>query len=325
MNARVRSVVAGAWACVGIGLAACGGDGGGTNPGSSSVAKANPSGDAQTGTVGAALANPLRVVVMEDGAPAAGVTVAWSIVSGGGSVNPTTATTGADGIATTTWTVGTASGAKMARATVAGFSGSPINFTATANPGPAETLEIEYGDPFAAVTGSNTPNALSVKVEDEFGNAVTGTSVAWTVESGTATVSAPNVATSALGFSRVGVGVPQAGASVIHATVAGLTGSPIAFDVSGVNLGATVDVQVLGTLAFNPNAVTISVGDQIRWTLTNTPGLQHNVTSTGATTFTSSGTLSGNGTQYTVPFLLPGTYTYQCTFHVGMNGTITVQ
>ena len=92
------------------------------------------SGDQQTGPVSAALPNPLRVIVTRDGAPQTGVSVAWSVAQG--SVDPATASTGADGISSTIWTLGSVAGAQSAQAAVSGATGSPVTFTATAAAGP---------------------------------------------------------------------------------------------------------------------------------------------------------------------------------------------
>src|SRR5215217_8382220 len=100
-----------------------GGDDGGTPPNTTAIAKASSnSGDAQTGTVGQELAAPLQVVVTDAGVPSAGKTVTWS--ASGGSLDPTSAATDASGIASTSWTLGTTSGAQTATATLSGASGS---------------------------------------------------------------------------------------------------------------------------------------------------------------------------------------------------------
>jgi plastocyanin len=120
---------------VGISLAACGGGGSNMTPSTTAIAKASASsGDAQIGTVGQPLALPLRVVVTDGGAASAGATVAWSTTAPGATVNPASAVTGTDGIAITAWTLGTVSGSQSATATLSGASGSPVTFTATANP-----------------------------------------------------------------------------------------------------------------------------------------------------------------------------------------------
>ena len=320
MSARIRSVVSNVLSCAGVvGLVACGGDGGGTGS-STLLMKGTPSGDAQTATVGAALANPIRVMVMQGGSPVVGATVTWSVLTGGGNVTPG-GVTGADGNATATWTLGTTAGAQTARATVAGASGSPQTFTATAQAGPADNLTIELGNPFTGVVGTTAANALGVFVRDEYGNAVSGTTVTWSVESGTATLSAATSNSNASGSARIGVTTPSAGASTIHATVASLTGSPAAFAVTAV---VATDVTITNN-AFTQATQTINAGTAVRWILSGTGAVSHTVTSTGAPSFTSSGALTGAGTTYLVVFPNVGTYQYQCSFHVGMAGTITVQ
>jgi hypothetical protein len=88
------------------------------------------SGDGQTGEPGQALPDQLRVLVTVDGEPQENVTVTWSTT--GGSVDPTTVATDAEGISATTWTLGPTAGAQRAQATLEGATGSPVSFGATA-------------------------------------------------------------------------------------------------------------------------------------------------------------------------------------------------
>ena len=105
MNLHLRGL---AWrsAMLGIGLAAmasCGGDN--SSPSDDTIAKApTNSGDDQTGPVGQALANALRVLVTVDGEPQPDVSVTWSTTDG--SLAPSSVATDADGISATTWTLG---------------------------------------------------------------------------------------------------------------------------------------------------------------------------------------------------------------------------
>src|SRR5438552_3649903 len=66
------------------------------------------SGDKQTGTVGATLPQPLRVVVQRGSVAAPGVSVSWSAIQGSLSANSTS--TDASGIASVLWTLGTLPG-----------------------------------------------------------------------------------------------------------------------------------------------------------------------------------------------------------------------
>lgn len=110
------------------------------NPSALSVAKtASASGDAQAGTAGQALANPLRVVVTDGGTVQSGETVTWATANGG-SLSPATSVTDANGVATSSWTLGASGGTQTATASLAGANGSPVSFTATAPAVPTITV-----------------------------------------------------------------------------------------------------------------------------------------------------------------------------------------
>ncbi|MBI1723407.1 MAG: Ig-like domain-containing protein [Gemmatimonadetes bacterium] len=88
-------------------------------------------GDAQTGPAAGTLALPLTVTVTgSDGRPFRGATVTWQVVSGGGTVNPSTSASDSLGQAGTELTLGLAFGVNTVTATVAGVP--PVTFTAQA-------------------------------------------------------------------------------------------------------------------------------------------------------------------------------------------------
>lgn len=89
-------------------------------------------GDGQTGLVSAMLSNPIEVTVVDQFQNGiANVDVTFAVTNGGGSVNPTSAQTDANGKAQSVWTLGPNAGANTAEATVSGITGSPVAFTAT--------------------------------------------------------------------------------------------------------------------------------------------------------------------------------------------------
>ena len=133
---------------VGLGLAvsACGEE---TMAPESDPALAIQSGDAQSETVGQALGSPVVVRVSRDGQALAGATVNWSVTAGGGSVNPTSSTTGSDGLASTSWTLGATPGTNSLEASVSGATNSPVTFTATGESGTLPTqVSVDVGDNF---------------------------------------------------------------------------------------------------------------------------------------------------------------------------------
>jgi plastocyanin len=98
---------------------------------------------------------------------------------------------------------------------------------------------------------------------------------------------------------------------------------PTALPAAGQQVtGATAaqTVQETGALKFDPASVTLSSGGVVQWT--NGGSAPHNVTFDANPELTS-GTM-GPGDKYQVKFTRAGQYPYHCTFHPGMDGTVTV-
>lgn len=81
-----------------------------------------------------------------------------------------------------------------------------------------------------------------------------------------------------------------------------------------------VTINETDQMKFEPAAASAKVGDVVEWT--NTGSLVHNV-NFDAYSALSSGSMS-QGDTWQVKFTQAGTYKYTCTFHSGMDGTITV-
>lgn len=81
----------------------------------------------------------------------------------------------------------------------------------------------------------------------------------------------------------------------------------------------------LKNIAFHPAVVHIKTGQSVTWKWEDADiDTQHNVTSTGPDTFTSS-TTKMSGT-YTIKFAKAGTYNFECTIHpASMTGKVIVQ
>lgn len=308
--------------------AACGGGSdGGNGPGNPTVtvAKAAVSGDAQTGTVGLALANPIRVLVQKDGQPDSGVTVTWAAAGTGASVNPTTSTTDALGQAQTTWTLPQAAGARSATASVTGAGGSPVSFSATALAGPATQLALVAGNNQTGDTSAALAVPLKVQARDQFGNGVAGVTITWQVNSGGGSLNPTSGTTDATGAAATWTLGSTLGAQGAQGSAAALTGSPVIFAATGQAVPVGPVAVAVGNNFFSPASITISAGQTVTWTWTSTGAVSHSVESTGSPSFTSSSVQSGNGKTYSFTFNNPGTYTYDCAVHgVGMSGTVTV-
>lgn len=311
------------------GLAACGGSDSGTNPPPPpelAVAKApSANGDAQSGFVGGTLADPIRVRVTEGGTPKAGVTVAFAAAGTGAAVDPASATTDADGLASTAWTLPHSAGNATATAAVTSASGSPVTFTATATAGTAAQMAASAGNNQTATVSEELPVPFQVTVKDQFGNPVAGTSVAWAVTAGGGSIAPPTTTSSAAGVASATLTLgPAAGANTATATSTGLTGSPVTFTATGEVVPATSEVDV-GNDFFQPASIQVSPGTTVTWTWNAGAG-SHSVQSLGSPSFMSSTIMSGGGSSYSVTFNTPGTYQYDCAVHgTAMSGTVIVQ
>ena len=85
--------------------------------------------------------------------------------------------------------------------------------------------------------------------------------------------------------------------------------------------GRTFDVSITDDMEFDPDEITIYVGDTITWT--NNDGMSHTATSTsGPTSFDSGNIASGGNWSFT--FTEAGSYEYECDYHSSMAGVITV-
>ena len=107
--------------------------------------------------------------------------------------------------------------------------------------------------------------------------------------------------------------------SVTGGTPGGITGG-ITGGSSGSQPTTTTSVTMSG-LQFQPLAILVPKGASVTWT--NQDNLAHNVTFSDMSVI-SIGDFS-SGSRSTVMPSAPGTYSYRCTIHPGMNGTVTVQ
>jgi plastocyanin len=84
--------------------------------------------------------------------------------------------------------------------------------------------------------------------------------------------------------------------------------------------GNTISIK---NFAFDPSTITVKTGTKVTWT--NNDGAPHALASdAGSPAAFSSDSLS-TGASYSFTFTQPGTYTYHCSIHPSMKGTVIVQ
>jgi plastocyanin len=86
-------------------------------------------------------------------------------------------------------------------------------------------------------------------------------------------------------------------------------------------------VKIVGasfsSFGFSPSSVTVKVGDTVEWVNNSTVAHTSTSDSGSAVSWDSSAIDSGGGT-FSFTFTKAGTYTYHCSFHPSMHGTIVV-
>lgn len=181
-----------------------------------------------SGTVARPLADSVAVRIADsDGFPLAGVQVTWTPAPGSGSASPATSTTGADGIAKTRWTLGTAAGTQTLTASVAGVAQTQV-FTATAAAGPAASVAVAQSPTLLLLVGEQA--TLTVRLYDAYGNlvgpatgAVMSSADPQVVEAGGSGVIGRRVGTARVTVTVAGVGSAFTDVTVRRPTIVSLS------------------------------------------------------------------------------------------------------
>jgi len=301
-------------------------------------------GNAQSADAGTRLAAPVRVLLeSRRGRPMAGVSVHF-VAERGGTADPAYATTNADGIAVSNWTLGPMPGRQRLSASCAELDSVAV-LVAEGEPTAANTRVTPVGYPWSGVAGAAVPLHVAVQLTDSAGRLLPGVPVTWvaldsgaitTVESRTDSMGESHASwllarRAGMQRARVRVGngrnVPVA--PVVAAGVAGapalLLGGdgnaqkgiagealrkPISVelrdDAGNAVPGATVMASVLaGTLA-DSVAITDSMGvASFRWSLGPRAGRQQMVVRSGALPPLTATILAASGTPANIEFVSP--------------------
>ena len=220
-------------------------------------------GQAQSGPVNATLTSALQVRIEDRlGQVIPGRTVTFAVVSGGGSVGTATATSSAAGLASTTWTLGSATALfHRVTATVEG-NATPAQFTATALAGPATNLVIAPGNAAnnqTAKVATAVPLLPAVQVVDVLGNGVAGATVTWSVTAGGGSITGGTSTTGSTGIATVGSWTlgNAAGVNTLQASASGL--APVVFTANAILDPCAPD-----------GAVPLTLGTPVNSSITNT-------------------------------------------------------
>jgi hypothetical protein len=197
--------------------ASCGGDSSGPGGGNAGP----PAGlTAVTGTLEGQAGQPTTLsarVVDAQNRPVPNVRVNFTIPSGGGTLSAAADTTGTDGVATVTWTVGTLLGAGRAEARVQGVL-VPAVFNVNIKAGPAAAMQQQSSAIGASAAGFETADSISVKLSDQYGNAIANAPVSFSVVSGGGSVTPATATTREDGTARAAWRLGTAGSQRLRAS-----------------------------------------------------------------------------------------------------------
>jgi hypothetical protein len=214
------------------------------------------SGGAQSGIVGTNLTNPLIVkVAAVDGIGVAGATVNFAVASGGGSVGTATAVSDINGLAQTTFKLGTGTGVQSVTATSGSLTNSPLTFTDTAKAATATKLVVTT-QPVNGVAGIAL-TAVVITAQDNNGNVATGFTSPVTVAFGTNTPSATlsgtttvNAVAGVATFSTLAVNKNGSAYTLVASSTGVTSATTNAFDISvGAANKLVFTVQPAGAIA----------------------------------------------------------------------------
>jgi hypothetical protein len=214
-------VIALASACA---LAACGGDKA-TEPDTTPSTLIVVQGTNQAVQAGKELPNAIVLrVLTADGKPVEKATIGFTVATGGGSVNPGSVLTGANGEARTKWVLGPTTPEQTLRAAVAGID--PVTIAATAIV-PTEII-IAQGNNQTARVSTALGSSIVVRVVGINNTPIIGVPVAFQITAGAGVITPQSALTNAFGevTAKWTLG-PAAGANTLTAGVANLAPATI--------------------------------------------------------------------------------------------------
>ena len=220
------------------------------------------SGDGQSATVGQALTEAVVVRATDaGGADVAGVSLAFVVTSGGGTVGAAAVATDDQGLASTTWTLGTTAGPQQVDISVSGSPSPTTQISATGLAAAAAALAKSSGDLQVGAIGLPLSEPIVVQLQDEFGNGVEGGEVTFAVTEGDGAANPTTVTTSADGSAQTTWTMgPAVGPAALTAAATGFP--PIGFTATAVLPTPDLAVGVISVSPASPTtleAVTVTV------------------------------------------------------------------
>ena len=250
-----------------LAIAACSGGGGGgaTGPSGPPASLALTGSAATTARAGLAVVDSPSVLVKNaSGVPLPGVSVTFTVLTGGGTVYASPVVTNASGIARARWTVGGALGTQTLRASVDTLT--PIVFSATVTAGPIATITILAGNGQNAAPSTVLPIPLTVKAVDAFANPVSGDTIVFTPTTGASDLLSATQITDANGTATLGSWTVPRCAGTTQVTAARV-GNGTATAVASATVTGSIGFCVELLYTTNPDPIVKAAAERaaVRW------------------------------------------------------------
>src|SRR5881392_3626016 len=148
------------------------------------------------------------------------MSIGWSVIDGGGQVNPPSSSTNAQGIASTQWTLGTrATATDTTQAVQATGVASPLNFLATSRAGAVSPSRTTVTAAPQTITVGGSAATITVTALDGFGNPIGGKTVTLTATGNGNALTQPAGPTNASGVASGTLSSTVAEAKTVSASV----------------------------------------------------------------------------------------------------------
>ena len=223
-------------------------------------------GDNQVDTVGQTLPIALAVRVADAfDNPVAGVVISWAVVDDGGSLSQAADTTDADGIASTSWTLGTAmtptDSVQLVQATGVGL---PLTFTAFTVPGSVSASQTSVSAFPATITASSGSSAstLTITVRDQFGNVIKGKPVVLSATGTGNTLTQPATTTNSDGMATGTLSTTVTEGKIVSVTIDGTDvtqTAAVAVTPAGVGAAQSTVTTASGTITASNGASSTTI------------------------------------------------------------------
>jgi hypothetical protein len=262
-------------------------------------------GSNQNGVISTTLPNPLTVRVVDvSGRAVPNIPVTFTVISGGGLVNPTiSVTTDSSGLASATATLGNSLGSQVFRATMPNGTVKTVTFTQTAAASSStvaaapDMISIFSGNSQNGTVNTVLTNPISARVTDSSGVPVPNVSVTFAAASGGAVTTANPVFTDSTGIASASIRLgTSVGTQIFTATMASGSTTSVAYSMNALAAPSYLRIVAASPVGNSTSfpSTTVPVGTTVNLRTILVDGSGAYIKDIASTWYTSGSLLPGN-------------------------------